>query len=80
MKLPTARTGIGNVERGVAAPINYRPIDVGINIGLNRNTPDVVSYIGISTRFCRDCHAPAQPRSHPTPSRRSLGLNEDSIP
>jgi hypothetical protein len=43
MKLPTARTGIGNVERGVAAPINYRPIDVGINIGLNRNTPDVVS-------------------------------------
>jgi hypothetical protein len=47
MKLPTARTNIGNckVEGGVAAPINYRQIDVGVNIGLNRNTADVVSYI-----------------------------------
>jgi hypothetical protein len=26
-------------------------LDVGANFGLNRNTPDVVSYIGISTRF-----------------------------
>lgn len=25
--------------------------DVGANIGLNRNTPDVYSYIGLSTRF-----------------------------
>lgn len=25
--------------------------DIGANIGLNRNTPDLVSYIGISTRF-----------------------------
>ena len=25
--------------------------DVGANIGLNRNTPDIVSYVGISTRF-----------------------------
>lgn len=129
VKLPTARTGIGNgkVEGGVAIPINYSvpggwtitlgpqldvladfdgrgrhlgltglvniakqfgkftlyneiwtnqnfdpagtvrqysydvalawlphptlQIDVGVNIGLNRNTPDVVSYVGISTRF-----------------------------
>ncbi len=26
-------------------------LDVGANIGLNRNTPDVVSYVGISARF-----------------------------
>lgn len=26
-------------------------LDVGANFGLNRNTPDVVSYIGVSTRF-----------------------------
>lgn len=26
-------------------------IDVGANIGLNRNTPDLVSYVGVSTRF-----------------------------
>ena len=25
--------------------------DVGVNIGLNRNTPDVVGYLGVSTRF-----------------------------
>jgi hypothetical protein len=25
--------------------------DVGANIGLNRNTPDLVTYVGISTRF-----------------------------
>lgn len=25
--------------------------DIGANFGLNRNTPDVVSYIGVSTRF-----------------------------
>lgn len=25
--------------------------DVGANIGLNRQTPDIVSYIGVSTRF-----------------------------
>jgi hypothetical protein len=25
--------------------------DVGANIGLNRNTPDLVSYVGVSTRF-----------------------------
>jgi hypothetical protein len=25
--------------------------DIGANIGLNRNTPDVVGYLGISTRF-----------------------------
>lgn len=26
-------------------------LDVGANVGLNRNTPDVVSYVGISARF-----------------------------
>ena len=26
-------------------------LDAGANIGLNRNTPDVVSYVGISARF-----------------------------
>lgn len=25
--------------------------DLGANLGLNRNTPDVVSYVGVSTRF-----------------------------
>jgi hypothetical protein len=29
-----------------------RQLDFGTNIGLNRNTPDFVSYIGISPRFC----------------------------
>lgn len=32
-------------------PTPHWQFDVGANIGLNRNTPDVVSYIGISTRF-----------------------------
>ncbi|MBU6166131.1 MAG: transporter [Alphaproteobacteria bacterium] len=32
-------------------PSPHWQFDVGANIGLNRNTPDVVSYIGISTRF-----------------------------
>jgi hypothetical protein len=25
--------------------------DIGANVGLNRNTPDLVAYFGISTRF-----------------------------
>ncbi len=25
--------------------------DIGVNIGLNRNTPAIVSYVGVSTRF-----------------------------
>ena len=25
--------------------------DIGANVGLNRNTPDLVAYLGISTRF-----------------------------
>lgn len=26
-------------------------LDIGANIGLNASTPDLVSYIGVSTRF-----------------------------